>query len=353
MLELIDISKRYGDFSLQSVSFRVEEGDYFMLLGPSGAGKSQILEIIAGIVRPDSGAVLLNGVDITALPPGRRNTGLVFQDLALFPNMSVEANIGYALRRKGVHGSELRQEVERLAVQMQLQHLMARRPKELSGGEQQRVALARTLALKPLLLLVDEPLSSVDVALREELRSLLRAINRGGQTVVHVTHDYDEAISLGNRLAVLHLGAVVQQGAVLEVFRNPASEFIARFGGIRNFFRARLSAPAASGLRSALLDEGPVLSLYSDSQSSEGYVFFPENAVTISVAPLESSQQNTFTARITELYPLRFGYEVVADAGFRVVAHITAESVAKLGLAPGSIISVSFKASALNFIPSA
>lgn len=350
MLRVEGISKAYKGFSLNDVTFTVNEGDYFMLLGPSGAGKSMILEIIAGMIMPEVGRVELDGVDITRVGITGRGVGLVFQDLAVFPHMSVFSNVAYALRRKGIGGEMLRSRVNALLDKVAIPHLSSRKPETLSGGELQRVALARTLALEPRLLLLDEPLASIDVQLRADLRGLLRGLNRAGQTIIHVTHDYEEAISLGSRVAVVHNGSIAQIGDTLDVFQHPASEFVAKFSGIKNFYPATIVESTEFNLRCANIGTTHSVWFYADQLAGEGFVYFPENTVTLSVEEPMQSAINHFKGTIVDVFTQKFGYEVVIDAGIRISALITRESMERLNLKYGSLVWASCKANAVRFV---
>ncbi len=350
MLRVENISKRYGSFELNDITFQVEKGDYFMLLGPSGAGKSIILEIIAGLIKPDNGGVFIDDVDITRLAIGNRSVGLVFQDLAIFPHLSVYENIAFPLKRKGMKGQNLKSRVNVLAEEFSITHLIKRNTQNLSGGELQRVALARTLALEPKVLLLDEPLSSIDVQLRASLKSLLRSINREGQTIIHVTHDYDEAISLGSQVAVVNSGRIVQTGTPVDVFRNPASEFVANFSGIKNFFKGTISDSSEHDLR-CFITNGISIWLYADDNSGDGYVSFPENSVSIALENPHTSAINTFQGVIVDIFQQKHGFEIWVDIGIRVAALVTWESVEKLGLKTEKKVWVSVKANAVRFIP--
>ncbi|RPH34037.1 MAG: ABC transporter ATP-binding protein [Bacteroidales bacterium] len=349
MLRVENISKKYGQFELNDITFQVDKGDYFMLLGPSGAGKSIILEVIAGLIKPDKGSVFIEDIDITKLAIGSRSVGLVFQDLAVFPHLSVYDNIAFPLKRKGVKGQDLKSRVNGLAEEFSISHLIKRNPQNLSGGELQRVALARTLALKPKVLLLDEPLSSIDVQLRAGLKSLLRGINREGQTVIHVTHDYDEAISLGSHVAVVNGGRIVQTGTPVDVFQNPASEFVANFSGIKNFFKGSISDCSEHDLR-CFIANGVKIWLYTDEKSSYGYVSFPENSVSISSDNPNSSAINTFQGVIVDIFQQKHGFEVWVDIGIRVAALITWESLERLNLRTGNKVWISVKANAVRYI---
>ena len=236
MLSVRQISKSLPDFEIKDVSFEVRDGEYFVLLGASGVGKSIMLETIAGHIRPDAGQILLDGKDITRENIQKRRIGIVFQNSALFPHITVYDNIAYPLRCRKLNNRQTRKQVAGLAEDFAVGHLLKRRTQTLSGGESQRVSLARAVAGEPRCLLLDEPISSLDAKSRPEIRALLRKINAQGQAMVHVTHDYTEAVSLGTHIAVMEGGRIAQAGTVEEVFQRPKSQFIALFVGIRNFF---------------------------------------------------------------------------------------------------------------------
>lgn len=340
MLRLDNIAKRIGDFSLRHVTLDVDEGEYFVLLGASGVGKSMILEMIAGLVSPDCGRVLLDDVDITAEKVQRRRIALVFQDQVLFPHMTVRKNIAYCAAKGD--------DVGRLAERVGVEQLLDRRPETLSGGEAQRVALARALATGPRCLLLDEPLSSLDSRARLELRALLRRLNREGQTVIHVTHDFEEAVALATRIGVLEEGSVVQVGTPDEVLRHPASEFAARFIGIRNVWSGELLANGADLMRFAI---GSVsFAVLSGSGPGPGFVTVRSEDVTVANERTVTSALNTFEGAITDVAQARLGYEVTVDIGVDVTALVTEKSITRLGLEHGKKVWVSFKASAARFI---
>lgn len=350
MLEVKGLYKELSQFKIKDVSFRVNRGDYFMLLGPSGAGKSIILEVIAGLVEPDCGQIIVNGIDVTKIGIGKRGVGLVFQDLAIFPNMTVSENIGYSLRRKGTKRNEELFCVHQIANKLSISHLLDRNPTSLSGGELQRVALARTLILHPAVLLLDEPLSSIDVQLRSELKALLRGLNREGQTIVHVTHDYDEAISLGNNVAIVSNGMIVQNGSPIEVFQNPASEFVANFSGIKNFFQGSICEKTKHDL-SCFQSGNCKFWFYTDMTNGEGFISFPETAVTISIEQPDNSAINFFHGVVDDIFQQKHGYEVWVNAGVRIAAQVTWESVERLNLSLGKEVWISVKANTIGYIP--
>lgn len=349
MLSVNNINKTLGVFNLSNISFRVNKGEYFVLLGPSGAGKSILLEIIAGLITPDSGEIMINGVNQYRKRIQERNVGLVFQDLALFPHLSVRHNIAYPLQHKGLKKSEINRLVIEAAQSLSIEHLLRRSTTTLSGGEQQRVALARTLVTKPDVLLLDEPLSSLDVERRTEIRKLLRYINRKGQTIIHVTHDYDEAIALAQRIAVMNNGIIEQTGTPQEVFSKPVSSFVAGFGGIKNFFSVNSVSQNAQTITKANIGAGIPVYLLGEA-SDNGYVTFPENAVSISKTSLDSSSQNVFAGNVVDIYPQRYGVEVVVNIGVNIYSLVSIDSIEKLGIEIGSEVWVTFKASSVRFI---
>jgi molybdopterin-binding protein len=348
MLELKNISKGFVDFCLRDVSFVVERGDYFILLGESGAGKSMVLESVAGLVKVDSGEILLNGRDITKEIIQKRKIGMVFQDHAIFPHLSVEENIAYSLHGTKFTREEKREKVKAIANELGIGELLARKPATLSGGELQRVALGRTLIQQPAILLLDEPLSSLDTRLKSDLRRLLRAIHRKGQTILHVTHDYEEAISLGTKIAVIHQGTIVQSGSPLEVFNHPKSEFVAHFTGAKNFFPAKLVTDNQG--KFACIHESIQVRIVTDLPDGDGFILIRGEDILLSVLPAETSATNNFTGKVTEIVLNTFGVDVTIDAGIELHVLITRESLEKLGLETGKTCWVHFKASAGRFI---
>jgi putative spermidine/putrescine transport system ATP-binding protein len=232
-LEVQNLVRRFGRATaLDGASLDARPGEVVALLGPSGCGKTTTLRVIAGFEQADSGHVLLAGQDLSRLPPHRRDIGLVFQDYALFPHMSVADNVGYGLRRRGMAAAERQARVAAMLELVRLAGLEARRPAQLSGGQQQRVALARALAIAPRLLLLDEPLSNLDARLRGTLQLELRQIlTQVGTTTLIVTHDQEEAMALADRIAIMHQGRVLQIGTPREVHDAPASRFVAEFLG--------------------------------------------------------------------------------------------------------------------------
>ncbi|MBN2324847.1 MAG: ABC transporter ATP-binding protein [Spirochaetes bacterium] len=240
-LSLQSVKKRYPDFEID-VSFDVESGTLATLLGPSGCGKTTTLHIVAGFIRPDGGRILLDGVRVDDVPPHERMAGLVFQDYALFPNMSVSGNIGFGLRMQGWPKERADRRVFELLELVRLSGYGGRSVTSLSGGEQQRVALARALAPEPKILLLDEPLSALDANLRKSLRGEIRRIQRElSVTTVYVTHDQEEAFAISDRIAVMNDGRLEQSGTPQEIYNDPETLFVAQFVGLTNTIRGTIA----------------------------------------------------------------------------------------------------------------
>ncbi|MHC4425661.1 MAG: ABC transporter ATP-binding protein [Planctomycetota bacterium] len=355
MLSVRQISKSYPGFKMKDISFEVQQGQYFVLLGRTGVGKSVMLETIAGLTHPDSGCIFLDGKDITHEKMQKRQISLVFQNSALFPHMSVYDNVAYPLRRCGRTRSQIRERVAELAKDFSIAHFLAARPQTLSGGESQRVSVARAVASEPRCLLLDEPLSSLDATSRSEIRALLRRISARGQVIVHVTHDYTEAVSLSTHIAVMEDGGIAQIGTVDEIFQHPKSQFIARFVGIRNFFKGQLEGCNGEGARlRRFTADGLGFSVLTDDHVGPGYIMVRSEDVTIYNAVSRTSARNDFEGPIVDIVPAGRGVEVIVDIGPRkpveVGALITTESVKALDLRCGKKVWVSFEASAAKYI---
>ena len=345
MLELINISKKYKSFSVKEISFIAKKGEYLVLLGESGAGKSLILEMIAGLINPDSGEIWKNNKNITKEKIQRRNIGLVFQDNAVFPHLNVQNNIAFPLKSKHTDNKTIHQKIELLAEKTGVLHLLNRWPETLSGGELQRVALARTLALEPDYLLLDEPLDSLDVQLRSGMRSLFREINSEGITIIHVTHSFEEAIALADKVGIIQNGNIIQFGTPKEVFHKPKSKFVASFTGLRNFFNAAILSNDT-----ILLEKRIELKHALGSLKESGFAMFKSEDVVISRTKLDSSISNNFQGVVIDMEPTTLGVEVIVDIGIKVSALITHQSSKKYSLSKNSHIWIGIKATSIRFI---
>ncbi|MNZ81077.1 Spermidine/putrescine import ATP-binding protein PotA [compost metagenome] len=238
MIELVGVEKHFaGQPVVHPLSLTIKEGEFLTLLGPSGCGKTTILRMIAGFEQPSKGQIMLEGTDLTNLPPNRRDLNLVFQHYALFPHMTVEDNIAFGLKMKKMPLKEQRERVQEAVTMTQLNQLVKRYPHQLSGGQQQRVAIARAIANKPKVLLLDEPLGALDLQLRKNLQSELKHLQRSlGITFVYVTHDQEEAMMLSDRIVIMNNGRVEQIGTPREIYATPTTLFSATFVGENNIF---------------------------------------------------------------------------------------------------------------------
>lgn len=307
LLTLQDISKRYDStLAVKSVSLEVERGEFFGLLGPSGCGKTTTLRMIAGLEKPDSGTINFAGHDITKLTPEARGFGMVFQNYALFPHLNVLENVAFGLRARHKPKSEIAERVALALDLVQLPGYEKRNVGELSGGQQQRIAIARAIAIEPALLLFDEPLSNLDVTLREETRGELRQlVNRLGLTAVYVTHDQEEAFALCDRISVMSAGKILQTGTPRELYEHPAEVSVARFLGRNNLLRVmRLSAMKAEVGEFKTLDGGHIIQLSVSPTDLPPLnqpctlAIRPEHVV---VSKENSGGQNALSAKVQEI----------------------------------------------------
>jgi spermidine/putrescine transport system ATP-binding protein len=240
-VELVALTKRFTEVAVDGVDLTVQSGEFFSLLGPSGCGKTTTLRLVAGFEQPTAGRILLDGTDVTAIPPHKRNVNTVFQSYALFPFLSVYDNVAFGLRHHGVAKADMGRRVGQALELVQLTDYAKRRPGQLSGGQQQRVALARALVLNPAVLLLDEPLGALDAKLRRSLKVELKALQeRVGITFLYVTHDQEEALTMSDRLAVMNAGRIVQIGAPRDVYEEPGDTYVADFLGVSNLMEVEV-----------------------------------------------------------------------------------------------------------------
>ncbi len=248
-VEFQGISKLFGDtVAVEALDLSIPRGEFFSLLGPSGCGKTTTLRMLAGFVVPTSGSIHVNGRDITKLPPEARDIGIVFQNYAIFPHMSVFDNIAFGLVERGMPSAEIKSKVEAALAEVGMSGFETRFERELSGGQKQRVALARVLVIEPEILLLDEPLSALDKKMREEMKFWIKNIQKSvGITTIYVTHDQSEALTMSDRIAVMDSGRVLQLGTPVDIYEQPVSRFIAEFIGESNLLDARVLAVDGGG----------------------------------------------------------------------------------------------------------
>jgi putative spermidine/putrescine transport system ATP-binding protein len=287
---LTSITKTYGPFrAIDDFSLEVFDGEFLVLLGPSGCGKTTTLRTIAGFVDATAGRIAIGARDVTGEPPYRRNIGLVFQNYALFPHLTVFENVAFGLRRRGVEEGGLKQRVVQALELVKMAELSTRLPKELSGGQQQRVAIARAIAIEPDILLLDEPLSNLDAKLRHDVRQELKRLQRElGITTIMVTHDQDEAMSVGDRLVVMNQGRIQQVGDPESIYRSPANKFVASFIGQANFLPGK-----AKGDGQTFVTEGGLHFPCENAVSEADLLMVRPEAIRISSADEPESHEAT------------------------------------------------------------
>ncbi|ARO15829.1 spermidine/putrescine transport system ATP-binding protein (plasmid) [Ketogulonicigenium robustum] len=293
-LKIQSLVKRYGETEVvRGLDLDVAEGEMVALLGPSGCGKTTTLRMVAGFITPTSGKIDLGGKDITMLPPHQRDTAMVFQSYALFPHMTVAANVGFGLEMRKIGKSDRDARIKNALEMVQLGHLADRLPKQLSGGQQQRVALARALAVNPSILLLDEPLSNLDAKLRAEVQHEIRALQqRLGLTTLMVTHDQEEALIMADKMVVMEAGIIQQQGTPTDLYESPANVFVAGFIGRCNLVEGAVTAPGTFRANS-----GASLACAPDTMGTV-LALRPEH---ITLAPMQTGKATGTITRITYL----------------------------------------------------
>jgi molybdate/tungstate transport system ATP-binding protein len=349
MLRLKNISKKFGNFELSGINIEIPEGEYFVLLGRSGSGKTRLLELIAGLNVPDSGEIWIDNHDVSGRKIQDRPVGLVFQDYAIFPNMTVYGNIAYPLHSRKLRRREIGTRVSHIAEEMNITNLLGRFTHNLSGGELQRVALARTLVNYPRLLLLDEPMASIDASLKDDIKRTLRQLNRNGLTIIHVTHDYREAVSLATKVGVIHNGRIIQSGTAEEVFSKPVNKFVARYAGIRNFFRVRFF-PENDGWK-ARGNDGLVFNISGNNYRGEGLLIIKSDDIKISNSEPVNESDNCFKGVIREVNPSEYGTEITVDAGEIFYVDLPANDFKSLKAGVSSSVWITFPREAAVALP--
>lgn len=346
MIQVKGLSKRVRNFSLKDITFSSDDGEFLVILGPSGAGKTMLLESIAGITKINAGRIIINGRDVTELPPEKRNIGFVYQDFVLFPHLTVRDNISFGLIMRNLKKEEISAKVSEIAELLDISHLLDRKPKKLSGGEKQRVALARALVIEPDVLLLDEPLSSLDVQVKKKLREYIRKVHdKYNLNTIYVTHDHIEAYTLADKIAIMNNGRLIEMGTPEKIFRNPSNAFTAEFVGFENIYRGTAKKINGSLLQISLNSitihavgnkEGPVI------------IAFRPDDIIVTKKPIESSARNTFEGKIVDIIDEDAFVKLKVDIGILVNVVITKKSLIDMSLSVGDLVFLSFKASAVK-----
>lgn len=349
----LQVRKSLSEFDLE-IGFEVSPAETLVIIGPSGCGKTTTLNIIAGLVEPDEGRVALGDhalwdraarIDVTT---EQRRVGYVFQDFALFPHMTVSENVAYGLRARNVRKADIPGKVGEALALLGIEHLKTRKPGVLSGGERQRVALARAIACDAEILLLDEPLGSLDAQTRNqvrgELQRLLRLINK---IVIMVTHDYIDALTFGDQICVLDRGKVLQIGDRQELLRHPKSRFVAELTGV-NFFEGAITRTTEDGLAEINVNGTPIYAVANGREAGETLVTFFPSDVSISLEAPSSSAVNVIRSNVKEIVHLGDKVRVSLNGALPLCAEITAGSLERMGLKAGDVVYASLKATAIK-----
>jgi len=339
MIKLENVSKNWKNFSVENINLEIKKGEYFVILGPTGAGKTLLLETIAGFHYPDTGRIIIDDKDVSFLPPEKRKVGFVYQEFMLFPHKTVFENIAFGLKIRGE--KNIKNQVEGMADLVDVKNILHRHQKTLSGGEKQRVSIARALIIKPSILLLDEPLSALDALTQKKLRDELKKLHsETGVTTIHVTHDQEEALILGNRIGIMDKGKIVQTGTPEEIFRKPASEFVANFVGAENIFTG--TAETKESITEIKIKN---VVLYSTvRKSGKVNVSVRPEDIIISKERMKSSARNVLSGNIIEIKNKGAIIQLIVDCGLPFAAVITRQSFLDLNINIGSSVYLYFKA---------
>jgi molybdopterin-binding protein len=349
MIEVKNLCVDLGEFVLEDISLKIEEGEYFIILGPTGAGKTVLLESIAGLYPVQGGEIWLKGKEVTRVEPEKRRVSIVYQDHVLFPHLSVKDNLTFGLRMHKAKADAEKDRLNWVAELLGIGNLLHRRPDTLSGGEKQKVALGRAIITQPELLLVDEPLSALDPGTRESVQRELRQLHRAlGITILHVTHDFEEAIALGSRIAVIGEGHLMQVGTPEEVFRHPNSEFVARFAMTRNIFAGRAEKkPSGDTVFKVDSVDSAEFVIAADADGTHHASIRPED-ILISSEPIRSSARNCFPGTITNIVDKGSTLYISVNIPPELSCLVTRHSFEELELHEGKKVYVTFKASSIH-----
>jgi molybdate/tungstate transport system ATP-binding protein len=343
---MIDISHLWVDchtFQLQDITLKIKKNEFFVLMGPTGAGKTVLLEALAGLIPVTRGKILIGGHDLTKVPPEGRGVGIVYQDYALFPHLTVLENIRYGLRFHKIDRQETEARLDYLLETLRISHLQERFPIHLSGGEKQRVALARALIIKPTVLLLDEPLSSLDPGFREEVRGLLQTLHKSSDvTFIMVTHNFSEAFSLAGRAAVINNGRIEQEDTVENIFQKPRTTFVANFNGMKNLFLAQFcSEKAHIGALEINLGRVP--------DNGVRYVAIRPEEISLNRKAVPLPQANSFQGMVKSVSAYGFFAEVqvaVHQVIFSIL--ISNKTLLEQEIHPGKQVTISFEPTAVH-----
>jgi len=332
VIKINNLKKSFKNFEIKDINIEINKGEYFVLLGPSGSGKTLFLELISGLIKPDSGNII--GMKDKKL-------GFIYQDLMLFPHMNVFENISYGLRINKMQKDLIKKKVFRMAEELKISHLLDKNIKNLSGGEKQRVAIARSMIIEPDLFLLDEPTSSLDYNLKLKTRELFLEIHKQtNNTFIHVTHDFEEAISLSTKIGIIFDGKIVQQGEPDFVFNNPKDKRIAEFLGFTNLFSGKIE--------NNLLRINDINIITPIKQCNKAYIAIKSDEILLSEERLKSSARNVFKGKVKSILKRNSLIEVLIDAGIDFRVEITKRSFEEMNIKEGKELWLTFKVSSIK-----
>lgn len=350
MLDIVKLSVKFDNFQLQDVSLSVNENDYLVVLGMSGAGKSVLLEAIAGIIKADNGNIFLRKKKIEDIPVLERRIAIIYQDLSLFPHLTVENNILFPLKIAKFSKLERKKKMLEAVNDCGISHLLSRFPDTLSGGEKQRVAIARALASDVEIILLDEPLSSLDIKIKTEISTLLKKLHSAGKTLIHITHDPNEALSLATKVAVIENGKLIQNGLIEEVVQNPGSAYVASFFNSKNFFSLIDIIEKDQSLYLAKISKDVEFYLTNITEYKPKHIVINEKEILLSLEKINTSAVNSFEGKIVKIEINQFCAQISVDVGITFFVEISLKSFYEMKLEIGKEVYLYFKASAVKLI---
>jgi len=347
MLKIDRITKRFKKFELNIENLEIEKSSYYVLLGPTGSGKTLLMNIITGLVRPSTGSIFNNDMDITDIGPNKRGFGIVYQDSALFPHYNVNENIGFGLKIRGIKKSVIEEKVSSIMKSLGIGYLYGRTVYGLSGGEKQRIAIARALIMKPGVLFFDEPFSSLDYMTREDMIAFIKKIRKEyNPTIFHITHNFEDAMSLADKVSVIKNGSLIQTGSVVEVFKYPEDIFIANFVGTKNVFSGNIKGKGNNLIFQT--DDGIDIFIGRNVDRECTTAIVRADDIVLSKKLTESSATNVFSGVVIEIINKMGINEIELDIGALIHVFITNRSLQEMNIKKNDKLYCIFKGSAVH-----